>query len=139
MSLTSTDRARTLQRLHMRIRACTKCVAAGYLERARPVVAGSIRDRIAIVGQAPGAVELTTGQPFSGRSGAELRRWLAQAGIDEDHLPYRTAITKCFPGKSAAGGGDPRPSPAEIGLCAPSLQEALARLRPRVMLLVGGL
>src|SRR5947207_8037881 len=84
MGLTSTDRARTLQRLHARIRACTKCVAAGYLERARPVVAGSIRDRIAIVGQAPGAVELTTGQPFSGRSGAELRRWLAQAGIDED-------------------------------------------------------
>jgi uracil-DNA glycosylase len=44
---------------------------------------GSIRDRIAIVGRAPGAVELTTGQPFSGRSGAELRRWLEEAGIDE--------------------------------------------------------
>ncbi|HKC91877.1 MAG TPA: uracil-DNA glycosylase family protein, partial [Candidatus Limnocylindria bacterium] len=76
------NRGRSLERLHARIRACTKCVAAGYLERARPVVAGSIRDRIAIVGQAPGAVELTTGQPFSGRSGAELRRWLADAGIE---------------------------------------------------------
>src|SRR5438034_8111740 len=91
MGLTAIDRGRTLIRLHARIRACTKCVAAGYLERAHPVVAGSIRDRIAIVGQAPGTVELTTGQPFSGRSGAELRRWLAEAGIDEDHLPYRTA------------------------------------------------
>src|SRR5438105_11934360 len=139
MSLTSTDRARTLQRLHMRIRACTKCVAAGYLERARPVVAGSIRDRIAIVGQAPGAVELTTGQPFSGRSGAELRRWLAEAGIDEDHLPYRTAITKCFPGKSPTGSGDRRPSPAEIGLCRPWIDEGIAILQPRVILLLGGL
>src|SRR5207248_8045577 len=139
MSLTSTDRARTLQRLHARIRACTKCVAAGYLERARPVVAGSIRDRIAIVGQAPGAVELTTGQPFSGRSGAELRRWLAQAGIDEDHLPYRTAITKCFPGKSPTGGGDRRPSPTEVALCRPWLDQELALLRPRVILLLGGL
>src|SRR5437667_5901972 len=139
MDLTAIDRVRTLDRLHARIRACTKCVAAGYLERARPIVAGSIRDRIAIVGQAPGAVELTTGQPFSGRSGAELRRWLAEAGIDEDPLPYRTAITKCFPGKSAAGGGDRRPSPAEIGLCAPWLEEELALLRPRVILLVGGL
>src|SRR5437667_8092858 len=124
MGPTAIDRGRTLIRLHARIRACTKCVAAGYLERAHPVVAGSIRDRIAIVGQAPGTVELTTGQPFSGRSGAELRRCLAEAGIDEDHLPYRTAITKCFPGKSAAGGGDRRPSPAEIGLCAPLLEEA---------------
>ena len=134
-----TDRERILRRLHARIRACTKCVDAGYLERARPVVAGSIRDRIAIVGQAPGAVELTTGQPFSGRSGAELRRWLAEAGIDEDHLPYRTAITKCFPGKSPTGGGDRRPSPVEIALCTPWLDQELALLRPRVILLLGGL
>jgi uracil-DNA glycosylase len=125
--------------LHARIRACTKCVEAGFLERARPIVAGSIRDRIAIVGQAPGAVELTTGQPFSGRSGAELKRWLAEAGIDEGHLPYRTAITKCFPGKSPMGSGDRRPSPAEIAFCAPWLDEELALLRPRVILLLGGL
>ena len=128
-----------LANLHARIRACTKCVAAGYLERARPVVAGSIRDRIAIVGQAPGAVELTTGQPFSGRSGAELRRWLAQAGIAEDDLPYRTAITKCFPGKSPTGSGDRRPSPAEIALCTPWLDQELALLQPKVILLLGGL
>jgi uracil-DNA glycosylase len=130
---------RALVHLHACIRACTKCVAAGYLERARPVLAGSIHDRIAIVGQAPGAVELTTGQPFSGRSGAELRRWLAEAGIDEDHLPYRTAITKCFPGKAPTGSGDRRPSPAEIALCRPWLDEELAVLQPRVILLLGGL
>src|SRR5256886_11376359 len=139
MSLTSIDRARAFDRLHARIRACTKCVAAGYLEQARPIVAGSIRDRIAIVGQAPGAVELTTGQPFSGRSGAELRRWLAEAGIDKDHLPHRTAITKCFPGKAPSGSGDRRPSPAEIALCAPWLDQELALLKPRVILLLGGL
>jgi uracil-DNA glycosylase len=98
-----------------------------------------MRDRIAIVGQAPGAVELTTGQPFSGRSGAELKRWLAEAGIDEDHLPYRTAITKCFPGKSPAGSGDRRPSPAEVALCTPWLDQELALLLPRVILLLGGL
>src|SRR5438045_9641149 len=106
MGLTSTDRARTLQRLHTRIRACTKCVAAGYLERARPVVAGSIRDRIAIVGQAPGAVELTTGQPSSARSGAELRRCLAQPGTDDAPWPDRTAIPKCFRGNSPTDGGE---------------------------------
>ena len=139
MTRPGVDRERLLKRLHARIRACTKCVDAGYLERARPIVAGSIRDRIAIVGQAPGAVEMTVGQPFSGRSGAELRRWLGEAGIDEDHLPYRTAITKCFPGKSPSGSGDRRPSPAEIALCRPWLDQELALLRPKVVLLVGGL
>jgi uracil-DNA glycosylase family 4 len=92
-----------------------------------------------IVGQAPGAVEITTGLPFSGRAGAELRRWLGRAGIDEAHLPYRTAITKCFPGKAASGAGDRRPSPPEIALCAPWLEAELALVRPRVVLLVGTL
>ena len=132
-------RARALSDLHTRIRACTRCVAAGYLERARPIVAGSIHDRIAIVGQAPGAVELEVGAPFSGRSGIQLRRWLADAGIDEAHLPYRTAITKCFPGRSSTGAGDRRPSPGEIALCASWLEQELALLRPRVILLLGGL
>jgi len=133
------DRTRALARLHGRIRACTKCVDAGYLDRAQPIVAGSIRDRIAIIGQAPGEVELTTGKPFSGRAGAELRRWLVEAGIDEDHLPYRTSVTKCFPGKSPSGSGDRRPSPPEIALCAPWLEKERALLKPRVILLVGGL
>jgi uracil-DNA glycosylase len=132
-------KARALARLHSRIRACTKCVAAGYLPSAFPIVAGKASDRVMIIGQAPGAVELTTGLPFSGRAGAELRRWLAVAGIDEAHLPYRTAITKCFPGKAASGAGDRPPSPPEIALCAPWLDAELALVRPRVVLLVGTL
>ena len=128
-----------LKRLQSRIRACTKCVAAGYLEQAAPVVAGDISDRVMIVGQAPGVVELTTRTPFSGRAGAELRRWLARAGIGETELPYRTAITKCFPGKAATGAGDRRPSPPEIALCAPWLEAELALVRPEIILLVGTL
>jgi uracil-DNA glycosylase len=130
---------RALVRLHARIRACTKCVDAGYLRSTFPIVAGRASDRVMIIGQAPGAVELTTGLPFSGRAGAELRRWLAEAGIDEAHLPYRTSITKCFPGKAASGAGDRRPSPPEIALCAPWLEAELELVKPRVVLLVGAL
>ena len=130
---------RALERLHTRIRACTKCVQAGYLPAAFPIVAGKATDRVMIIGQAPGAVELTTGLPFSGRAGAEIRRWLAQASIDEAHLPYRTSVTKCFPGKAASGAGDRRPSPPEVALCAPWLDAELALVRPRVILLVGTL
>ena len=128
-----------MQRLHARIRACSRCAEAGYIPFARPVVAGRLADRIALVGQAPGIVELSTGLPFSGRSGAILRRWLADAGIGEDRIPYRTAMTKCFPGKAKAGGGDRRPSPAELALCAPWLEAELSLLRPRILLLIGQL
>ena len=131
--------AERLARLHARIRACTKCVAAGYIPAAAPIVAGDISDRVMIVGQAPGIVELTTRTPFSGRAGAELRRWLARAGIGADELPYRTSITKCFPGKASGGAGDRRPSPAEIALCAPWLERELALVHPAIVLLVGTL
>jgi uracil-DNA glycosylase len=136
-AISSSERA--LARLHARIRACTKCVAAGHLPAAFPIVAGKASDRVMIIGQAPGAVELTTGLPFSGRAGAELRRWLAEAGIDEAHLPYRTAVTKCFPGKAASGAGDRRPSPSEVALCAAWLDAEIALIRPKVLLLVGTL
>ena len=131
--------ARDLKALHAEIRACTRCVDAGYIPRAFPIVAGRASDRVMIIGQAPGAVELTTGLPFSGRAGAELRRWLARAGIDEAHLPYRTSMTKCFPGKAASGAGDRKPSPAEIANCAPWLVRELAIVRPKIVLLVGQL
>ncbi len=129
----------SLLELHTAIRSCTRCVAAGYLDSAFPIVAGKSSDRVMIIGQAPGAVELTTGLPFSGRAGAELRRWLARAGFDEAHLPYRTSMTKCFPGKAASGAGDRRPSPAEIALCAPWLEQELALVHPKIVLLVGQL
>ena len=131
--------AADLARLQVRIRACTRCVAAGHLDRAAPVLDGEIGDRVMIVGQAPGVVELTTRMPFSGRAGAELRRWLARAGISEGDLPYRTSITKCFPGKAATGSGDRRPSPAEIALCAPWLEAEIRLVRPEIIVLVGTL
>ena len=135
---TPADTAR-LARLQAGIRACTKCVDAGHLDAAAPVIDGEITDRVMIVGQAPGVVELTTRMPFSGRAGAELRRWLARAGITEAELPYRTSITKCFPGKAPGGAGDRRPSGPEIALCAPWLEAEIALVRPAVLVLVGTL
>lgn len=137
--MSDASREHALARLHRDIRACTRCADAGLIPRAFPIVAGHASDRIMIVGQAPGAVELTTGLPFSGRAGAELRRWLARAGIDEDHLPYRSAITKCYPGKAPSGAGDRKPSPAEIANCAPWLVREIALVRPAVLVLLGQL
>ncbi|MGH2378886.1 MAG: uracil-DNA glycosylase [Candidatus Limnocylindria bacterium] len=128
-----------LGRLHAEIRDCTRCVAAGHIERAQPIVEGKATDRIMIVGQAPGIVELEVNHPFSGRSGVTLRAWLAEAGISKDELPYRTAVTKCFPGRAASGAGDRRPSPAEIALCAPFLEREIDLVRPAVLVLLGQL
>jgi len=51
---------------------------------------------------------------------------------------YMTSITKCFPGKGT-GGGDRRPSRAEVDLCRRHLDRQLALIKPQLLILVGGL
>jgi uracil-DNA glycosylase len=128
--------------LHREIRSCTRCVQAGYLPRAAPVLSGYRDNRIMLIGQAPGVVEAVRRLPFQGRSGPVLISWLVSAGFPSEteirrHV-YMTSITKCFPGKGS-GGGDRRPSPAEVDLCRPHLDRQLALIRPQLLILVGGL
>ena len=132
----------TLARLHREIRACTLCVEAGYLTEAAPVLSGYADNRIMLVGQAPGAVEAVWRLPFQGRSGKVLMAWMERAGFaSEDQVRrrvYMTSITKCFPGKGT-GGGDRRPSRAEVDLCRRHLDRQLALIKPQLLILVGGL
>jgi uracil-DNA glycosylase len=132
----------TLARLHRDIMACTRCVAAGYLPAAAPVLSGYADNRIMLVGQAPGAVEAVARLPFQGRSGKVLMVWMQRAGFDSEaqvrRLVYMTSITKCFPGKGTSGG-DRRPSRAEVDLCRPHLDRQLSLIKPELLIVVGGL
>ena len=96
-----------------------------------------------LIGQAPGIVELGPRKPFAGRAGRELERWCRRAGFADDNhfrsLTYVTSVTKCFPGKSLAGGGDRRPSRIEVAQCRPWLEAQLSLQRPRLIILVGTL
>lgn len=131
-----------LEKLHETILACRLCQDAGYIERAAPVVSGHSGNRIMLIGQAPGVVELEIRRPFAGKAGRVLFGWLRGIGIEEDEFRrtvYMTAITKCFPGKARSGSGDRRPSSSEIALCRPYLEAQLRLVRPETLLLVGGL
>jgi uracil-DNA glycosylase len=48
-------------------------------------------------------------------------------------------MTRCFPGKAAAGKGDRVPSSVELALCRPYLDRELALVQPRLVVLVGTL
>jgi len=132
----------TLARLHREIRACTRCVVGGYLPQAAPVLSGYADNRIMLIGQAPGAVEAVRRLPFQGRSRTALMGWLIRAGFASERQArrqiYLTSVTKCFPGKGG-GGGDRRPSRAEVDLCRSHLDRQLALIKPELLILVGGL
>ena len=83
-----------------------------------------------------------TGQPFSGRAGRRLFRWLATAGWQETEFrqsAYMTSITKCYPGPSKSGRGDRAPSRSEQRLCAVWLDRELALVDPEVVVTIGAL
>lgn len=131
-----------LDRLHAEMRACVRCLEAGFSITPGGVFSGPASARLMIVGQAPGVTESETGRPFNGASGQRLFEWLAEAGWDEPAFratQYITAITKCYPGKSSSGKGDRAPSRAEQQLCAPFLRRELALVRPRIVVPVGGM
>lgn len=131
---------RTLMAAH---RSCRRCEVAGYIAVARPVFGGRPGQRILLLGQAPGPVEMDVERPFAGRAGRQLMRWLVRGGFaDEEDARRRiwiTSTTTCFPGRRAHGSGDRRPSPAEVALCAPWLDQALALVDPALVITVGGL
>ncbi len=128
--------------LQAEMRACRKCLEAGYDIVPGAVFSGPATAPLMLVGQAPGVTEAQVKRPFNASSGTRLFQWLAEAGFEEDHFRasyYMTAVTKCYPGKHPKGKGDRKPTRAEQKLCRPFLERELALVQPRVLLAVGGL
>lgn len=75
-------------------------------------------NHIAVVAEGPGADEDQAGVPFVGRSGEELDRFLTTYGIQPDECLV-TNIGRMF------HYGNPDPSPAEVDMYAPLMQEEL--------------
>ena len=133
-----------LEMLHAEISSCRSCERAGYLARAWPVAGrqGPSSARVMVIGQAPGRITVERGLMFGGPSGDALERWLQRAGFAPGALRrevYLSALTRCDPGRSPKGKGDRKPSPAEVALCRPWLEREVRLVRPRVILLVGGM
>lgn len=124
------------------MRACRRCLEAGFSIVPGAIFSGLVTARVIIVGQAPGSTEIEAGRPFNGAAGRRLFRWLAEAGWDEDEFratQYLTAITRCYPGKAVGGWGDRAPGRAEQELCAPFLERELALVQPKIIVPVGRL
>ncbi len=135
-----TSQEEAIKGLQQHIRCCRLCEEHGYIPKAQPLVNGRPSDRIMVVGQAPGHRSIAKGRSFSGPGGTILQKWLEQAGFPPGYLHshvYLSSLTRCDPGRNPHGGGDRRPSTAEIALCKPFLDAEFRLLRPEVILLVG--
>lgn len=126
-----------LEEHRSRVRACSRCFPSGGNA---PVVDVPKRAGILLVGQAPGATEVTTRLPFTGPAGKRLMGWFERAGLSREEV-YLSALCRCFPGKAKgnAHSGDLAPSRAMIRNCRPHLLREVELLRPGVVVPVGAL
>ena len=143
-----TDEARKdrLTAFNARLRACRRCHLAGFLDErvSRPVAFDPDPEapfpRILLIGQAPGLKGIVADRPFAGSGGDRLRDWFEAGGIapvDFWRKIHFAAVTRCYPGRSPGAKGDRLPGPMEQALCRSWLDEVVALVEPRVVLLVG--
>lgn len=84
------------------------------------------------IGEAPGADEDIAGEGFVGRAGKVLDSLLVKNGLRRRDEYGVANIARCRPPANR------KPTTAEIAACLPQLAVAIATIRPRVLLLVGG-
>lgn len=122
------------------IAACRLCAsrfaASATQHEPRPVTWFAPGAPILVAGQAPGMRVHLSGRPFDDRSGERLREWMEVS--DEVFYDRRyvaiAPMAFCFPGYDATGADLPPPA-----LCAATWrQRVMARLQPRLTLLIGG-
>jgi DNA polymerase len=91
---------------------------------------GSPDAPLVFVGEAPGADEDRTGEPFVGAAGQLLTKMIEAMGLGRQDV-YICNILKCRP------PGNRNPEPDEIAACEPFLKQQLAAIRPRMIVTLG--
>lgn len=85
-----------------------------------------------VIGEGPGAEEDRQGAPFVGRSGQLLDRMLGAIGLDDTGFHITNVVYWRPPGNR-------KPSSEEIEACRPFVERHIAIVKPRVILLAGGI
>jgi uracil-DNA glycosylase len=130
---------RSIASLQRDNRVCRACVEAGYPLESLPIVQPYRGQRAYMYGQAPGIQEGQERLPWRGRAGKTLRRWFE---LDEEAFYatfYCASVTRCYPGRAPTGRGDRTPTPREQDLCAFWREWEFELIRPRLIVIVGGL
>lgn len=124
--------AQTLEALRHNLSTYTGCTLR-TAARSTVFLAGPERAPILLIGQSPDKTDDASGQPFSGPAGALLDAMLTAIGLSRaDHVMLSYLVFWRPP-------GDRVPTPAEIALCLPFMERAIALLAPKVLVLCGAL
>ena len=112
---------------------CLACRNCELCETRHNVVfgVGKTDAKVMFIGEGPGENEDLQGEPFVGRGGQLLDKYLAHIDLSRDENIYIANIVKCRPPKNR----DPREE--EQAACTPWLREQVKLLRPKIIVCLG--
>lgn len=113
--------------------ACKACKKCGLCEGRHHVVfgVGNPQAKVMFVGEGPGENEDLQGEPFVGRGGQLLDKFLTAVDLDRKSNIYIANIVKCRPPRNRD------PLPEEQDACIGWLRNQFALLRPKIVVCLG--
>lgn len=121
--------AETLEEFHQQIAECRKC-QLGSTRTNLVFGTGDPNADIMVIGEAPGADEDRSGEPFVGRAGQLLTKILEAIDLARDQV-FICNIIKSRP------PGNRRPEKEEVAACIPYLYKQIELVKPRFILALG--
>ena len=109
---------------------CNKC-ELGATRTTLVFGVGNEKAEVLFIGEGPGEQEDLKGEPFVGRSGQLLDKYLDAIGLDRRKNIYIANMVKCRPPHNR----DPKPE--EQSACISWLREQVRLMRPKIIVCVG--
>ena len=112
---------------------CLGCQKCGLAATRHHVVfgVGNPRSEVLFIGEGPGENEDLQGEPFVGRAGQLLDKYLAAVDLSREKNVYIANMVKCRPPKNR----DPKPE--EIEACIGYLDAQIELIKPKVIVCLG--
>jgi DNA polymerase len=117
-------------KLTAQVAACHACPLSQQRKQAVLGVGDKNPDWL-FVGERPGVEEDTQGEPFVGQAGKLLDNMLAALGVSRNGKVYISNAVKCRP------PGNRTPEPSEVATCQHYLEQQIALLKPKIIVLLG--
>ena len=124
-----------LEELKNQVELCEKC--SQIKNKTKVFGKGNKQAEIMIIGEAPGCEEVKNREPFVGKAGENLNKYLKEAGFDIEKDIYFGNVLKCRTIDENNNKKDRRPQKDEIKNCRTFLEQQIEIINPKVIILCG--
>ena len=129
-------KAERLEQMKTVVLPCVKCPHLAASRKQVVFGVGNPDAEVMFIGEAPGADEDASGEPFVGRAGQLLSKILQTMGYRRQDV-YIANVLKCRPDTPGQQFGNRAPTLPEMETCRPYLFEQIAIVQPKAIVALG--